>query len=365
MRASPLSLSSFVEFVRYGLNSFRDEKEVGDIVPVDNTPFDLRNSTILGEGIKAVSKFDDKGGYDHNFCIINSCDEDLTFVARVEHPISGIALEVHADQPGVQFYTGNGLSNATVGKGSTPYSKHGAFCLETQNYPDAVNHGDSEYEGDSEYDGDSEYECDSEYDGDSEYEGDSEYDGDSEYEGDSEYDGDSEYEGESEYEGDSEYDGDSEYSDTPMDYWAVQGSLGIYLSQYGPDLTRAFYSKMNIEAFMRRMLMCRCKYAYGQEERLESADDARGREFSRYSATQNESMYYLRNYEVVLSGLIGASSLTKFINGGERKDMGIPRRDGNIVQEGAIVGLVGPNLRYSGKGDGLYCGLEDAEGVFK
>nr|CAD7265709.1 unnamed protein product [Timema shepardi] len=139
-RASPLSLSSFVEFVRYGLNSFRDEKEVGDIVPVDNTPFDLRNSTILGEGIKAVSKFDDKGGYDHNFCIINSCDEDLTFVARVEHPISGIALEVHADQPGVQFYTGNGLSNATVGKGSTPYSKHGAFCLETQNYPDAVNH---------------------------------------------------------------------------------------------------------------------------------------------------------------------------------------------------------------------------------
>nr|CAD7459728.1 unnamed protein product [Timema tahoe] len=112
----------------------------GDIVPVDNTPFDLRNSTILGEGIKAVSKFDDKGGYDHNFCINSSSDDDLAFVARVEHPTSGIAMEVHADQPGVQFYTGNGLSNATVGKGSTPYSKHGAFCLETQNYPDAVNH---------------------------------------------------------------------------------------------------------------------------------------------------------------------------------------------------------------------------------
>nr|CAD7443513.1 unnamed protein product [Timema bartmani] len=115
-------------------------KHIGDIVPVDNTPFDLRNSTILGEGIKAVSKFDDKGGYDHNFCINSSSDDDLAFVARVEHPTSGIAMEVHADQPGVQFYTGNGLSNATVGKGSTPYSKHGAFCLETQNYPDAVNH---------------------------------------------------------------------------------------------------------------------------------------------------------------------------------------------------------------------------------
>nr|CAD7598847.1 unnamed protein product [Timema genevievae] len=124
-----------------------------------------------------------------------------------------------------------------------------------------------------------------------------------------------------------------------------------YLSKYGQEATRAFYSKMNIEAFIRIMSMCRCKYAYGREERFASADGAKGREFSRYSATQNESMYYLRNYEVVLYGLIGASSLTKFINRGERKNMGILRRDGHIVQEGAIVGLVGPNLRYPGKGD--------------
>ena len=42
------------------------------------------------------------------------------------------------DQPGVQFYTGNGL-DGSPGKGGVCYPKYGAFCLEAQNYPDAIN----------------------------------------------------------------------------------------------------------------------------------------------------------------------------------------------------------------------------------
>ena len=42
------------------------------------------------------------------------------------------------DQPGVQFYTGNGL-DGSPGKGGVCYPKYGAFCLEGQNYPDAIN----------------------------------------------------------------------------------------------------------------------------------------------------------------------------------------------------------------------------------
>jgi len=42
------------------------------------------------------------------------------------------------DQPGVQFYTGNGL-DGRPGKGGVEYHKYGAFCLEAQNYPDAIN----------------------------------------------------------------------------------------------------------------------------------------------------------------------------------------------------------------------------------
>ncbi|KFV44043.1 Aldose 1-epimerase, partial [Tyto alba] len=48
-------------------------------------------------------------------------------------------LEVHTPQPGIQFYTGNNLDGSLKGKGAVPYPKHSAFCLETQNWPDAVN----------------------------------------------------------------------------------------------------------------------------------------------------------------------------------------------------------------------------------
>ena len=47
-------------------------------------------------------------------------------------------LEVYTNQPGIQLYTGNFL-DGIKGKGGAVYNKHGAFALETQNYPDAIN----------------------------------------------------------------------------------------------------------------------------------------------------------------------------------------------------------------------------------
>lgn len=58
--------------------------------------------------------------------------------SRVYHPSSGRVLKMFTDQPGVQFYTGNGL-DGSPGKGGVEYHKYGAFCLEAQNYPDAIN----------------------------------------------------------------------------------------------------------------------------------------------------------------------------------------------------------------------------------
>lgn len=48
-------------------------------------------------------------------------------------------MEVHTTQPGIQFYTGNNLDGSLKGKDAVAYPKHSAFCLETQNWPDAVN----------------------------------------------------------------------------------------------------------------------------------------------------------------------------------------------------------------------------------
>ena len=60
-------------------------------------------------------------------------------MARVREPGSGRVLELFTTQPAVQFYTSNFLDGDLRGKGGQVYQKHGAFCLETQHYPDAPN----------------------------------------------------------------------------------------------------------------------------------------------------------------------------------------------------------------------------------
>ena len=50
-------------------------------------------------------------------------------------------MEIHTDQPGIQFYSGNFLMNQE-GKDGKKYPFRGALCLETQHFPDSVNHED-------------------------------------------------------------------------------------------------------------------------------------------------------------------------------------------------------------------------------
>lgn len=112
----------------------------GEIRSVANSIMDLRKPTILGDVIDKVPG----GGYDYNFCLPNDNSAvKVELVGKVVHPSSGRYLEVRSNQPGVQLYTSNFLPEANaagvVGKEGKAYFKHGALCLETQNYPDAVN----------------------------------------------------------------------------------------------------------------------------------------------------------------------------------------------------------------------------------
>ncbi|HXR07332.1 MAG TPA: hypothetical protein VN765_08385, partial [Candidatus Acidoferrum sp.] len=43
-------------------------------------------------------------------------------------------------QPGVQFYSGNFLDGTITGKGGWVYQRRHGFCLETQHFPDSINH---------------------------------------------------------------------------------------------------------------------------------------------------------------------------------------------------------------------------------
>ncbi|NXS91723.1 GALM epimerase, partial [Jacana jacana] len=105
----------------------------GKVAAVQGTGFDLRQPVELG---KHLQKFH-LDGFDHNFCLQQASAQCL--VARAHHPPTGRAMEVRTTQPGIQFYTGNNLDGSLKGKGAIAYRKHSAFCLETQNWPDAVN----------------------------------------------------------------------------------------------------------------------------------------------------------------------------------------------------------------------------------
>lgn len=118
-----------------------DSIPTGELQDVTGTAYDFRQLTELGPRIAELSG----NGFDDNFCV-NLDNNGITVIAKAIHPKSGRWMEVASDQPGVQFYTGNFLPNSmkmerlTVGKEGATYGRQGAFCLETQKYPDAVNH---------------------------------------------------------------------------------------------------------------------------------------------------------------------------------------------------------------------------------
>ncbi|HWR24368.1 MAG TPA: aldose epimerase family protein [Feifaniaceae bacterium] len=109
----------------------------GEILSVAGTPMDFTKARTIGRDIGSdfpqVKQF---GGYDHNFVL--SGPEGLREIAVAHEPKSGRRMRVLTDLPGVQLYTGN-MTDA-VGKGGIHYGRHAAFCLETQYFPDAVNH---------------------------------------------------------------------------------------------------------------------------------------------------------------------------------------------------------------------------------
>jgi len=110
----------------------------GHLQPVAGTPFDFRQPHPIGERIGADNEQLKFGrGYDHNF-VLNHAGS-LGLAARVRDPKSGRTLEVSTDQPGLQFYTGNFLDGHMHGKGGKVYPRRGAFCMETQHFPDSPN----------------------------------------------------------------------------------------------------------------------------------------------------------------------------------------------------------------------------------
>lgn len=111
----------------------------GEIKSVAGTPFDFRKPTAIGAHIDEIPG--NPGGYDHNM-VVNRKGTGRTLVkfATIFDPATGRVMEMQTTQPGVQFYTGNFLDGSLTGKGGVVYNKNFGFCLEAQDFPDAINH---------------------------------------------------------------------------------------------------------------------------------------------------------------------------------------------------------------------------------
>jgi aldose 1-epimerase len=113
----------------------------GEIASVEGTPFDFRKATVIGSRIGETNDQLTFGrGYDHNWVVRGTAGE-LRPAAKVYAPKSGRVLTVETTEPAIQFYSGNFLDGTLVGKSGVAYVQRSGFCLETQAFPDAPNHG--------------------------------------------------------------------------------------------------------------------------------------------------------------------------------------------------------------------------------
>lgn len=111
----------------------------GELTPVAGTPYDFNKSKTIGQDIKTNDALlKSCGGYDHNFVIKGA--DGIKKAAELYDQLSGRAMAVFTDMPGIQIYTANSFAPGATGKAGKKHLAHHAICLETQFFPDSVHH---------------------------------------------------------------------------------------------------------------------------------------------------------------------------------------------------------------------------------
>jgi len=115
---------------------------LGENIPVEGTPFDFRMPKAIGRDLheqETNEQLQNGAGYDHNFVLNHPGNGEMFLAATVSDPDSGRMMEIHTQEPGLQFYGGNFFDGSDTGKGGVPYKFREAFALETQHFPDSPN----------------------------------------------------------------------------------------------------------------------------------------------------------------------------------------------------------------------------------
>ena len=110
-----------------------DENSIptGKLLNINGTKFDFNKPYILNKHLL------NSGGIDHNYSLLDIDNNNL--VAQIFSVKTGMGVEYFTNQPGIQFYTGNMMSEKYNGKYNKNYGIQYGMCLEPQNFPDAIN----------------------------------------------------------------------------------------------------------------------------------------------------------------------------------------------------------------------------------
>ncbi len=112
---------------------------LGEIAPVEGTPFDFRIPTALGRRIDDDNLQLKYGkGYDHTFFFSQADGQTVFLMGTCYDPQTDIVMEIYSDQPGVQLYTAN-WTHSSHGKNGTSWVERDAVCFETQCPPNSPN----------------------------------------------------------------------------------------------------------------------------------------------------------------------------------------------------------------------------------
>lgn len=106
----------------------------GEIRSVTDTPMDFTNPREISKRIDTdYEALNLAGGYDHCWVLRDHHEKkpESRTAAIVYHPDTGRTLEVMTNQPGIQFYSGNYLTD--------PFVHRSGLCLETGGFPDSPN----------------------------------------------------------------------------------------------------------------------------------------------------------------------------------------------------------------------------------
>lgn len=112
----------------------------GELKNVQGTAFNFLQPKKIGKDINQHDVQLKYGkGFDHNFVLNGTKSGNLNYACRLIGDQSGIVMDIYTSEPGLQFYSGNFMSDKVTLKSGKRDSFRTGLCLEPQHFPDAPN----------------------------------------------------------------------------------------------------------------------------------------------------------------------------------------------------------------------------------